>query len=537
MFLARPQQRRAIAALAASAVAFGGSAALVSTSTGVASSHREAQLILNDPAVDNTDLYAFVSPDKPGTVTLIANWLPFQEPAGGPNFYPWATGARYNIKIDNNGDAKADITYRWTFKNVDKRGTKTFLYNNGAVESLDDQNLLFKQTYTLQRIKGRGKPVTLVRDAPVAPSHVGDASMPNYAQLRDEAVVDFKGGKKSFVGQADDSFFLDLRIFDLLYGADLSERGADTLDGFNINTIALQVPFSEVTRQGEPVIGVWSTTSRPGMRVTKKDGTQKYSGKHVDVSRLGNPLVNEVVVPAGLKDAFNALAPRYDADMPAIGQRVLDPEVPKLIEKIYGIPAPKAPRDDLFAIFLTGVKGLNKPAGRVRPAELLRLNTSIPASPTPSRLGVLGGDNAGFPNGRRLADDVVDIGLQALEGAVRTGKIVEPLADGDKVDENDKAFGSTFPYVALPHSGSKVRAGSDDGKQLPSGGSNAGAGGTAGGTSTQAGAGAQAAPVAAGTVATTSPLLPAGATALGVGFLAVGLAQLRRGRKLARRTS
>ncbi len=293
-----------------------------------------------------------------------------------------------------------------------------------------------------------------------------------------------------------------------------------------------------MTREGEPVIGVWSTTSRPGMRVTKKDGTQKYSGKHVDVSRLGNPLVNEVVVPAGLKDAFNALAPRYDADVPAIGQRVLDPEVPKLIEKIYGIPAPKTPRDDLFAIFLTGVKGLNKPAGTVRPAELLRLNTSIPASATPSRLGVLGGDNAGFPNGRRLTDDVVDIGLQALEGAVRTGKIVEPLAEGDKVDENDKAFGPSFPYVALPHSGSKVRAGSTTaGLQTPSGGSNAGAGGTAGETSTEASAGAQAAPTAAGTVATTSPLLPAGATALGVGFLAVGLAQLRRGRKLARRTS
>ena len=519
-------------------MAFGSAGALLGAGTGVASSHREAPLLLDAPPVDNTDVYAFVSPDKPDTVTLIANWLPFQEPAGSPNFYPWATDARYNLKIDNNGDAKADVTYRWTFKNVDKRGTKTFLHNDGPVESLGDENLLFRQTYTLQRIYGRGKPQTLARDAPVAPSHVGDASMPNYAKLRAEAVVDLKGGKKSFVGQADDPFFLDLRVFDLLYGGDLSETGADTLTGFNVNSLALQVPASEVTRKGDPVIGVWSTTSRPGMRVAKKDGTQQYSGKHVDVSRLGNPLVNEVVVPAGLKDAFNALAPRYDADVPAIAKRVTDPEVPRLIEKIYGIPAPKTPRDDLVSIFLTGIKGLNKPAGTVRPAELLRLNTSIKPAKDPSRLGVLGKDNAGFPNGRRLADDVVDIALQALEGAVRTGKIVEPLAAGDKVDTNDKAFGSSFPYVALPHSGSTVRPGSVKGGQTPAGASSAGTGGAAPPVTADA-----AAPAAAGTVAAgmssaegaaSSPLLPAGATVLGLGFALHGLAGLRRERAARR---
>ncbi len=527
------RKRSAIAALAASAVAFGGSAALLTTSTGVASSHREAPLIINDPLLDNTDVYAFVSPDKPDTVTLISNWLPFQEPAGGPNFYPFAEDARYNIKIDNDGDAKADRTYRWTFKNVDKRGTKTFLFNNGPVTSFDDENLLFKQTYTLKQIDAEGNATTLVEDAPTAPSHVGNASMPNYAELRAEAVVDVEGGARSFAGQADDPFFAELRIFDLLYGGDLSETGSDTLTGFNINSIALQVPVKDLTKDGDPVIGVWSTTERPSMRVQTADGKVKTEGEYVQVSRLGNPLVNEVVIPAGLKDAFNALEPHNDASVQPAVDRVLDPEVPKLIENIYGIPAPEAPRKDLFSIFLTGVKGLNMPEGKVQPAELLRLNTSIEPADEPSRLGVLGKDTAGFPNGRRLADDVVDIELQALEGAVRTGKIVEPLAAGDRVNTNDKAFGSSFPYVALPHSGSTVRPGTRGEGQDPNGGVNAGAGGTAAETAVAAPAAAPGTAPVGG--ANSSPLLPAGASVLGIGFSLLGFSMLRRGR--TRRTS
>ncbi len=524
----RSRKRSAIAALAASAVAFGGSAALLSTSTGVASSHREAPLIIDDPLLDNTDVYAFVSPDKSDTVTLISNWLPFQEPGGGPNFYPFAEDALHYIRIDNDGDAKADISYRWKFKNVDKRGTKTFLFNNGPVTSFDDENLLFKQTYTLEVLDGEGNVTTLLKDAPTAPSHVGDASMPNYAELRAEAVVDFEGGGKSFAGQADDPFFADLRVFDLLYGGDLSERGSDTLTGFNINSIGLQVPVKNLTKDGDPVIGVWSTTERPSMRVHNADGSVTTEGEFVQVSRLGNPLVNEVVFPAGLKDAFNALEPHNDASVQLAVDRVLDPELPKLIEKIYGIPAPEAPRKDLFSIFLTGVKGLNMPEGKVQPAELLRLNTSIEPADEPSRLGVLAKDTSGFPNGRRLADDVVDIELQALEGAVRTGKIVEPLAEGDLVNTNDKAFGDSFPYVALPHSGSKVRPGTTGEGQDPSGGANAGAGGTAGEATA-------AAPAAAPVVApvsgpASSPLLPAGASVLGVGFGLLGLGLLRRNR-------
>jgi hypothetical protein len=434
-----------------------------------ASSHREAPLVAADPAIDNTDFYLFVSPDRPDHLTMIANWQPFSEPNGGPNFYPFATDARYVINFDNNGDAKPDAIFRWTFKNVDKRGNNTFLYNNGPVTSLvpPDENLLFYQTYTLETSFG-GKPFeTRVTDAPVAPSRTGPAGMPDYQTLRDQAIYQFPGGWKGFAGQADDPFFLDLRVFDLLYGGDLSEVGQDTLAGYNVNTIALQVPFKDVALNGDatrnPVVGAWTTTERPQVRMA--DGTS--SGNWVQVSRLGQPLVNEVVIPSGLKDAFNALSPDKDATIPAVVQRVTDPEVPKLIQAIYGVPAPAAPRNDLVEIFLTGIttkadgpikadlnsqlNNADVDPNRFQPSEMLRLNLTVPVTAQPNRLGVLAQDLQGFPNGRRLGDDVVDIGLQALEGAALTGKLVDAIAAGDKVDANDNAFSPTFPYVALPN--------------------------------------------------------------------------------------
>jgi len=524
--LSSRRTRGAVAAFASSAVAFGGAAALLGAEAGTASSHREAPQILADPQVDNTDVYAFVSPDRPDTVTLIANWLPFEEPAGGPNFYPFAENAHYNINIDNDGDAKADVTYRWTFSGGFK-DENTFLYNTGPVTSINDSTLNFKQTYTLQAISASGGTTTLAENAPVAPSNVGEASMPDYAALRGQAITDVGGGALSFAGQADDPFFLDLRIFDLLYGADLSETGMDTLSGYNVNSIALQVPISDLTADGDPVIGVWSTTERPTIRMQAADGTQSYKGKYVQVSRLGNPLVNEVVIPVGLKDAFNALAPENDASVEEAVARVNDPEVPKLIESIYGIPAPKTPRDDLFEVFLTGIKGLNQPQGKVQPAELLRLNTSIAPAAQPNRLGVLGGDNAGFPNGRRLVDDVVDIELQALEGAVRTGKLVEPLAAGDAVDTNDRPFEPTFPYVALPHSGS-----ADAGATSPDGSVAAGGGGTAR-QQGEAMAPNRRDSVAQAAVDERSGIarLPLLVAALGLGLGAAGVMLVRRGRR------
>ncbi len=492
---------------------------------GSASSHREAPMIAKDPVADNTDTYAFVSPDDSDSVTLIANWFPFEEPAGGPNFYFFDPEARYNIHIDNNGDAKPDITYRWTFKS--KYETKdTFLYNTGPVNSLNDETLNFKQTYKLEKIRG-GETSMMIRNGKVAPSHVGDASMPDYASLRDQAIESVDGGGRSFAGQADDPFFLDLRVFDLLYGGDLSETGDDTLDGFNVQSIALQVPTNEVTRGGDPVIGVWSTTERRSTRVHNDDGTTTHEGDFVQVSRLGNPLVNEVVIPIALKDAFNALKPENDATVDAAVDRVNDPELPKLIETIYGIPAPKTPRDDLFSVYLTGVKGLNKPKGKVTPAEMLRLNTSIEPTSEPNRLGVLAKDTAGFPNGRRLEDDVIDISIQAVEGAVRTGELVEALATGDGVDANDKAFSDSFPYLALPHSGSEAEP-HDAGFSSPTGGVDAGGGGTA--ANPRSDGVLATAPVPGGVQSGVPSALPIALGAVGLLLAAAAIVVMRRGR-------
>ncbi|MEU7908781.1 DUF4331 domain-containing protein [Actinoplanes sp. NPDC049118] len=477
------KRRRVVAAVAAAGTVLVGSLAGLGPSASVASSHREAPLIASDPAADNTDLYAFVSPERPGYVNLIANWIPFEEPDGGPNFYPFATDAAYNINVDSDGDAKADAVFRWTFKNVDRRGGATFLYNNGPVTSFGDKNLLFKQTYTLESSFGGAPFKTRIKDAPVAPSRIGPASMPDYQKLRDEATIGLQGGWKLFAGQADDPFFLDLRVFDLLYGGDLSETGQDTLAGYNVNTLALQVPFKDVALGGDakrnPVIGVWTTTDRNRVRVTGQSNP-KLTDDRVQVSRLGNPLVNEVVVPANLKDAFNSISPDKDAGIPAVVKRVTDPELPKLIEGIYGVPAPATPRNDLVEIFLTGITtkaggpikaDLNSQLNnkdvdpkRFRPSEMLRLNLNVPVTAQPNRLGVLAGDLQGFPNGRRLSDDAVDIAVQAVEGAAQTGKLVDALAAGDKVDSNDNAFGGVFPYVALPNQGAvNARSGAGSG--------------------------------------------------------------------------
>ena len=443
-------------------------------------------MIAFDPAADNTDLYAFVSPDRPGYVTFVANWVPFEEPDGGPNFYPFATDAAYNIKVDSDGDAKPDAEFRFKFQNIDKRGNNTFLYNNGPVTTLDDENLLFRQTYTLEsKFAGDGSFKMRGQNLPVAPSRVGQASMPDYNKLRNDATLTLQGGWRVFAGQADDPFFLDLRVFDLLYGGDLTEVGVDTLKGFNVNTIALEVPFKDVALKGDanrnPVIGVWTTTDRP--RVRNSGSTGQSNGDMVQVSRLGQPLVNEVVIPAGLKDAFNSLSPDKDATIPAVVDRVKNPEVPRLIEAIYKIPAPPTPRDDLVEIFLTGIttkangpikadlnsqlNNMDVNAQRFQPSEMLRLNLNTPQAAQPNRLGVIAGDLQGFPNGRRLSDDVVDIALQAVEGAAQSGKLVDALAKGDAVDQNDNAFNNTFPFVALPNTTRGVAAANGNANPQP----------------------------------------------------------------------
>ncbi|MGH4022500.1 MAG: DUF4331 domain-containing protein, partial [Pseudonocardiaceae bacterium] len=421
---------------------------------------------------DNTDVWAFTSPDSPDTVTMIANWAPLSEPNGGPTFYPWAEGAHHDINIDSNGDAAPDLTYRWVFETQDGRDG-TFLYNNGPVTSLDDDNLLFRQTYDLTVIDAAGNEQTLLDNAPAAPSNVGPGSMPDYAALTQQAILDLPGGGKSFAGQSDDAFFLDLRVFDLLYGGNLTEIGQDTLAGYNANTLAIQVPKSELALNGNaaanPVIGLWSDTEKQSMQLAP--GVANPTGEHVQVSRLGSPLINEVVVPAPLKDAFNASQPAGDAGNQALLDRVTDPEVPKLVQQIYGLPAPATPRNDLVEIFLTGITDkagdqinvgpLNSQLDNAdvnpdqfQPSDQLRLNMSTPVAAVPNRLGVVGGDLQGYPNGRRLADDIVDIEVLALQGALRNELAAAALLAGDAVPLNDKLFLGSFPYVATANNNS-----------------------------------------------------------------------------------
>ncbi|MFC3744044.1 DUF4331 domain-containing protein [Paractinoplanes deccanensis] len=461
--LQRPSRRPVLGVAAALTAA--ACVASLAPAISQASSHREAPLVAGEPQLDNTDVYAFVSPDSPSTVTMIANWVPFEEPNGGPNFYPFASDAAYDINIDNDGDARADLIYRWTF-NDNYRSKNTFLYNTGVVTSLDDPDLNYLQTYKLEAITASGSTV-LVNNGRVAPSRVGPASMPNYQQLADSAIVGLPGGGRTFAGQADDPFFLDLRIFDSFYGGDFSEVGQDTVRGYNTNTLAIQVPKSVLALKGDatrnPVVGVWSTTSRQRIEVVDTQNNRNRYGGWQQVSRLGMPLVNEVVIPVGRKDEFNATAPQNDAKFLPF---VTNPEVPRRIQDIYKIPAPATPRQDLVEVFLTGVckacgpvavdlnsQRLNKDVDPAKfvPSEQLRLNMSIAPAATPNRLGVLGGDNAGFPNGRRLADDVTDVTLRVAEGVLLPNHPAAVDGLGDAVDANALPFRQRFPYVALPN--------------------------------------------------------------------------------------
>jgi len=438
----------------------------------LASSHREAPLISADPKADATDLFAFVSPDKTDTVTLIANYLPFQEPAGGPNFYTFSDNVLYEIKVDNNGDAVPDVSYQFRFTTT-VGNPNTFLYNTGQVNSPTDSNLNVKQTYTLTRVKN-GVTTVLGTNIPVAPSNIGPKSTPNYASIEAQAIKDLGNGTKVFAGQSDDPFFVDLGgVFDLLTIRKLPGNGGggvDGLKGYNVNSLAIQVPITDLTSNGlKPtdvaspmsVIGVYTTASRQTTRVLSA-GSESSSGPWVQVSRLGAPLVNELVVPLGAKDLWNGSKPVDDAQF---ANGVANPELGRLLNGLYGIKVPPqgdfgtaTQRDDLEAIFLTGIPGLTK-STVAKPAEELRLNVAVLPSANPNSLGVVGGDNAGYPNGRRLSDDVTDISLKAMAGAAyplfHPEFVPDPLAAklGDGVDVNDVSFRTSFPYLALPHAG------------------------------------------------------------------------------------
>ncbi len=439
--------------------------ALTGPSPAHASSHREAPLITEDPVADNTDVYAFVDPNEPSKVVLISNWIPLEEPAGGPNFNRFGDDARYDINVDNNGDGRDDIVYEFRFKTT-VGNPDSFLYNTGPITSLDDPDWNVRQTYTITRVQG-GKRTVLGADLATPPVNVGPRSTPSYEALAAAAVHTLPGGIRVFAGQRDEAFQVDLgSIFDLaglrpfnpfhIIPLD-AEAGIDDTSGFNVHTIALQVPTSQLVAK-DPVIGVYSTTSRKKVRTFRgNDGDDLFQrGPWVQVSRLGMPLVNEVVIPLGAKDRFNASEPHKDGQFAAF---VLDPEPARLIPILYPVftcfPAP--PRSDIATIFLTGVPGLNQPAN-VRAAEMIRLNTAIAPTPVGSRdrLGLLAGQLDGFPNGRRLEDDVVDIELQALAGATPLGAcngVFPNNALGDGVDSNDVPLLPTFPFMPTPHQG------------------------------------------------------------------------------------
>jgi Domain of unknown function (DUF4331) len=393
-----------------------------------ASSHREAPLISQDPLADNTDVYAFVSPGNPDRVTLIANFIPLQSPFSGPNFWKFDDNVLYEIMVDNNGDAVEDITYQFRFRS-DVRNRNTFLYNTGVITSIDDPDWNVRQFYQVTRVDGprrEGRATVLADNLPTPPVNVGLRSLPNYASVAGQAVVQLSGGTQVFAGQRDEGFYVNLGVFDLLGVPPADTNTPDSTAGLNVHTIAIEVPIASLTANGSrptsagdasAVIGVWSTASRPSVMAREVGGAQSFSGRWIQVSRLGHPLVNEVVIPVGVKDTFNSLEPTGDG---AALQFVTDPEVPKLLNLLFGVRSPGVPRNDLVTIFLTGIPGLNQPPS-VRPAEMLRLNVAIPPTPNPNRFGVLGGDLAGFPNGRRVGNDVTDITLRAAAGATPWG--------------------------------------------------------------------------------------------------------------------
>ncbi|MFL5826175.1 MAG: DUF4331 domain-containing protein [Thermoleophilaceae bacterium] len=440
-------------------------AAAIAVPLSLGSSHREAPLTALDPTGDDTDLYAFTANDAPGAITVVSNWIPFEDPAGGPNFYRFDDRAHYYINVDNTGDGVADVRYEFKFK-TKTLNKNSFLYALPGVSSIRDPKLNVQQSYSVTREtykKGKLKSSKVIAHGlPVAPNNVGPKTIPNYTAVANQAIRSVKGGGKVFAGQRDDPFFVDLgTTFDainLRMGTGNAGGGKDDLAGYGVHSIALQVPKAQVTRDGKSVsgpaasnavVGVWSSTERARLQVTnaKSAATKGKSNGFVQVSRLGNPLINEVVIPLGQKDKFNRTQPKDDAKN--YGKFALNPELAKVMNLLFHVNAPETNRTDIVQALLTGIPGKTMISKDAVPADTLKLNLGVPPTSTPNRFGVLAGDLAGFPDGRRLGDDVTDIELRVIAGFLKGNKV--PLGDG--VDQNDKPFLSTFPYVAVPTSG------------------------------------------------------------------------------------
>ena len=464
-------------------------------------SHREAPKISKDPVADNTDLYAFVSPDKPDTATILANYIPLEEPAGGPNFNTFGDDVLYEIIIDNNGDGVENITYQFRFRTT-IGNPDTFLYNTGPISSLTDPSWNVKQSYSVTRVVGprrTGVSTILGRNLPTPPVNIGPRSTPNYANLANAAISTLSDGSTVFAGQRDEAFFVDLgSIFDL--GAlrpvqnfhlipTPAATGVDAAKGFSVHSIAIQVAKNKLTPDGsnptDPLgknstIGIWASASRRRAAILPTDGDNTQSGDNrsdevvtgpfTQVSRLGMPLINEVIIPLGKKDFWNTSLPRFDSQFLKYYQT---PELQKLLPVLYpgvfpNLAAVTEARADLIAILLTGIPagiipGFQNFTGPLQ-ADYLRLNLAIPPNTTnPNRLGLVGGDPAGFPNGRRVLDDVVDIEIKAIAGATlplvdrnfttdgAVSLVTQGIPAGNPVQPpNTTSFLSVFPYLTHP---------------------------------------------------------------------------------------
>ncbi|HEX4871092.1 MAG TPA: DUF4331 domain-containing protein [Nevskiaceae bacterium] len=467
-----------------------------------ASSHREAPFITETPKVDGTDFYMFRSYEagREGFVTLLANYIPLQDSYGGPNYFSFDPDAVYEIHIDNNGDANEDLTYQFRFRNLyqgialdvgpagNTQSVAIPLINAGQIgpNRGDIAALNLIENYSITQVRGdrrtgTAEPVVNVRTGksnfrkPV--DNIGNKSIPDYpayaaSHIFPISVPGCSTEGRVFVGQRKEGFVVNLgETFDLINLNPLGpvDGEANTIDDKNISTIALELPISCLTAGNETVIGAWTTASLPARRVLRGNGSAGERGDLVQVSRLGMPLVNEVVIGLPDKDLFNASEPSGDGQFATY---VTNPTLPELIEILFKdalqlqeVAPNNFPRQDLIAAFLTGVPGLNQPANVVA-SEMLRLNTAIApvAASQQDNLGLLGGDNAGFPNGRRPGDDVVDIELRVAMGVVChafPGAFCNPedapvgnapITDGAFVDAS--AFDESFPYLKSPIPGS-----------------------------------------------------------------------------------
>jgi hypothetical protein len=481
-----------------------------------------------DPTADSTDLYAFVSPDAAGTVTMIANYIPLEAPDGGPNFYEFADDVLYTINIDNSGDGYPDISYEFRFTTVN-RIPSSFLYNDGPITALTGPgaaNWNRQQTYSLTRVD-YGAPwprvksrVLLGQGLPVPPCNIGPLSTPNYASLASQAIVKASSGGYSataFAGQRAEGFYVDLgAVFDLgdlrpfeqdhnmfglaSTGLMSAMPGVNSLAASNVHTLALQVPIKQLTRNGSAptsvtdpaaVIGVWTTASRQKVQIREQHHTaQLAAGPWAQVSRLGNPLINELLIGIGQKDAWNTGSPADDQGfaasysnpllaqlLPALYPGVF-PNLAKYnsVKGSFATNANGPDRADLVAVLLTGIPASVVPSaptysGTGVMADELRLNVAVPATASgPSNLGILGGDIAGFPNGRRVFDDVATIELIAVAGATLGLVDKQFTPDPAATPGKNVSFGltssgtdtsangtvtylSSFPYLGTPWSG------------------------------------------------------------------------------------